>query len=152
MFTTCLWFDTQGEDAARFYAGIFPNSQVKGVSRYIEGERAGQAMTVEFALDGTTFVALNGGPQFSFNESVSFQVPCKDQDEVDYYWSRLTEGGEESQCGWLKDRYGVSWQVIPQQLGGLLSHPDPATAQRVTHAMLAMRKIVIADLESAAAG
>jgi predicted 3-demethylubiquinone-9 3-methyltransferase (glyoxalase superfamily) len=152
MFTTCLWFDTEGEDAAAYYADVFPNSHVGGVSRYTEGDRAGQAMAVEFELDGTSFVALNGGPEFTFNESISFQVPCKDQDEVDYYWSRLTEGGVESQCGWLKDRYGVSWQIIPKQLGELLSHPDPATAMRVTHAMLAMRKIVIADLEAAAAG
>jgi predicted 3-demethylubiquinone-9 3-methyltransferase (glyoxalase superfamily) len=151
-FTTCLWFDTDGEEAARFYAGIFPNSSVKAVTPYPVGERAGQTMTVDFVLNGTKFVALNGGPEFRFNESISFQVPCEDQDEIDRYWNALTEGGgEESMCGWLKDRFGVSWQVVPTRLEKWLSTDDPAQAERVTQALFQMKKIMIADLEAAAA-
>ena len=151
-FTTCLWFDTQGEEAARFYTSIFPNSSLGKVTPYPTGERAGQTMTVDFVLNGSKFVALNGGPEFRFNESISFMVPCADQAEIDRYWTALTEdGGEESMCGWLKDRFGVSWQVVPAQIDELLASSDPAQAERVTQALFQMRKIVIADLEAAAA-
>jgi predicted 3-demethylubiquinone-9 3-methyltransferase (glyoxalase superfamily) len=150
-FTTCLWFDTQGEEAARFYTGIFPDSSMGKVTPYPAGERAGQTMTVDFVLNGSKFVALNGGPEFTFNESISFQVACDDQAEVDRYWTVLTEGGgEESMCGWLKDKYGVSWQVVPNRLEELLSSGDPGRAERVTQALFQMKKIVIADLEAAA--
>lgn len=151
-FTTCLWFDTEGEEAANFYAGIFPNSSVGKVTPYPVGDRAGRTMTVDFVLNGSKFVALNGGPEFTFNESISFQVPCEDQAEVDHYWTALTGGGgEESMCGWLKDRFGVSWQVVPTRLEDLLSTVSPAQAERVSQALFQMKKIVIADLEAAAA-
>jgi predicted 3-demethylubiquinone-9 3-methyltransferase (glyoxalase superfamily) len=151
-FTTCLWFDTEGGEAAKFYAGIFPNSNVGKVTPYPTGDRAGQTMTVDFVLNGSKFVALNGGPEFRFNESISFQVPCGDQAEVDRYWTALTEGGgEESMCGWLKDRFGVSWQIVPTRLEELISSEDSDKAQRVTEALFQMRKIIIADLEAAAA-
>jgi predicted 3-demethylubiquinone-9 3-methyltransferase (glyoxalase superfamily) len=151
-FTTCLWFDTQGEEAAKFYTSIFPNSSMGKVTPYPTGERAGETMTVDFELNGSKFVTLNGGPNFTFNESISFMVPCSDQAEVDRYWTALTEGGgEESMCGWLKDRYGVSWQIVPTQIEELLSSSDPKRAQRVTEALFQMKKIVIADLEAAAA-
>ena len=151
--TPCLWFDTEGEEAASFYTSVFPNSKILNVSRYSEaGPRpAGTVMTVEFELDGLTFVALNGGPEFTFNEAISFQVSCKDQDEVDRYWSELSEGGEEGPCGWLKDRFGVSWQVVPTALPRLLGDPDREKSQRVMAAMLEMRKIEIDELERAAA-
>jgi predicted 3-demethylubiquinone-9 3-methyltransferase (glyoxalase superfamily) len=151
-FTTCLWFDTDGEEAAKFYTSIFPNSSVEKVTPYPGGtERAGQTMTVDFVLNGSKFVALNGGPDFKFNESISFMVPCDDQAELDRYWTALTEdGGEESMCGWLKDRFGLSWQIVPAHLEELLSTSDPAKAERVTHALFQMKKIVIADLEAAA--
>lgn len=151
--TPCLWFDTEGEEAAEFYTSIFPNSKIVDVARYgSAGPRPeGTVMTVAFELDGTRFVALNGGPNFQFNEAVSFQVPCRDQAEVDTFWSALSEGGEEGQCGWLKDRYGVSWQVFPTALPELLTHSDPATSARVMEAMLAMGKIEIDELERAAA-
>jgi predicted 3-demethylubiquinone-9 3-methyltransferase (glyoxalase superfamily) len=151
-FTTCLWFDTEGEEAAKFYADIFPNSNVGKVTPYAVGERAGQTMTVDLVLNGSKFIALNGGPEFRFNESISFQVPCADQAEMDRYWTALTEGGgEESMCGWLKDRFGVSWQIVPTQLEELISSEDSEKAQRVTQALFQMKKIVIADLEAAAA-
>jgi predicted 3-demethylubiquinone-9 3-methyltransferase (glyoxalase superfamily) len=152
-FTTCLWFDTDGEEAAKFYTSIFPNSSVEKVTPYPSGtERAGQTMTVDFVLNGSKFVALNGGPDFKFNESISFMVPCDDQAEVDRYWTALIEGGgEESMCGWLKDRFDLSWQVVPAHLDELLSGSDPVKAERVTQALFQMRKIVIADLEAAAA-
>jgi len=150
-FTTCLWFDTEGEEAARFYTGIFPNSSVTAVTPYPVGERVGQTMTVDFVLNGSKFLALNGGPEFRFNESISFQVPCADQAEIDHYWTALTEGGgEESMCGWLKDRFGVSWQVVPTRLEELFSNSDPTRAERVSQALFQMKKIVIADLEAAA--
>jgi predicted 3-demethylubiquinone-9 3-methyltransferase (glyoxalase superfamily) len=150
-FTTCLWFDTEGEEAAKFYASIFPNSSVSAVTPYAVGERAGQTMTVDFVVNGSKFVALNGGPEFRFNESISFQVPCADQAEIDHYWTALTEGGgEESMCGWLKDRFGVSWQVVPTRLEELFSSSDPMRAERVTQALFQMKKIVIAELEAAA--
>jgi predicted 3-demethylubiquinone-9 3-methyltransferase (glyoxalase superfamily) len=151
--TPCLWFDTQGEEAARFYTSVFPNSKVRDVSRYGEGapRPAGTVMTVSFELDGKPFVALNGGPEFTFNEAISFQVSCKDQAELDSYWSKLSEGGEEGPCGWLKDRYGVSWQVIPAALTELLGNPDPEKSQRVMSALLSMSKIQIDELERAPA-
>ena len=151
--TPCLWFDTEGEDAANFYVSVFPNSKVGEITRYgPAGPRdAGTAMTVSFELDGHEFLALNGGPDFTFNEAVSFQVFCKDQDEVDHYWDALSEGGEEGPCGWVKDKFGLSWQVVPTALTELLSDPDPERAQRAMAAMLEMKKIVIADLENAAA-
>ncbi len=151
--TPCLWFDTEGEEAANFYTSVFPNSKILNVSRYGEaGPRpAGTVMTVEFEIDGLTFVALNGGPDFTFNEAISFQVSCKDQDEVDKFWSELSEGGEEGPCGWLKDRFGVSWQIVPTALPRLLGDPDREKSQRVMAAMLEMRKIEIDELERAAA-
>jgi len=151
---TCLWFDGQAEQAAQLYTSVFPNSSIGDVARYGPGSPGpeGEAMTVEFTLDGTAFVGLNGGPQYRFTEAISFQVPCRDQAEVDHYWDRLGEGGEEGRCGWLKDRFGVSWQVIPDALRRLLADPDPQRAQRAMQAMLGMQRLVVADLESAAAG
>lgn len=151
--TPCLWFDTDGEEAASFYVSLFPNSRITDVSRYGEsGPRpAGAALTVAFELDGRPFTALNGGPQFSFTEAVSLQIDCADQAEVDRYWTALTaDGGEESVCGWLKDKYGLSWQVVPRRLGELLADPDLGRAGRAMEAMLKMKKIVVAELEAAA--
>ena len=150
--TPCLWFDTEGEQAAELYTSVFPNSRITDVARYGEaGPRdAGRVMTVAFELDGTPFVALNGGPEFTFDEAISFQIDCADQDEVDDYWSRLGEGGEEGPCGWLKDRFGVSWQIVPRRLNELLSDTDPETSQRVMAAMLEMKKIDVDALEQAA--
>ena len=151
--TPCLWFDTEAEAAATFYTSVFPRSRVREVSRYGEaGPRpAGMVMTVSFELDGRTFTALNGGPEFTFSEAVSFQVDCKDQGEVDAYWEALSEGGEEGPCGWLKDRFGVSWQIVPAALPELLGDPDRERSQRVMQAMLGMKKIEIGELERAAA-
>ena len=151
--TACLWFDTEGEEAANFYTSVFPNSRITHVSRYGEaGPRpAGTVMTVSFELDGKPFLALNGGPEFSFSEAISFQVDCKSQEEVDHYWSTLSDGGEEGPCGWLKDRFGLSWQIVPSRLPELLSDTDREKGRRVTAAMLRMRKIDIAELERAAA-
>ena len=153
-FTTCLWFDEQAEEAANYYASIFENSKVGKISYYTEaGPRpAGSVLTVEFELNGQKFVALNGGPDFTFNEAISFQIFCEGQDEVDYYWSKLTEGGEEVQCGWLKDKYGVAWQVIPKGLIEMLTDSDPEKAKRTTEAMFAMTKLDISALERAYAG
>jgi len=150
--TPCLWFDTQGEEAAEFYTSIFPNSKIVNISRYGPGgpRPEGTAMTVAFELDGQEYVALNGGPEYSFSEAISFQVSCGSQEEVDEYWSRLTEGGQEGPCGWLKDRYGLSWQIIPTALGELLGDPDPGRAQRATQAMMQMTKIDIPELRRAA--
>jgi predicted 3-demethylubiquinone-9 3-methyltransferase (glyoxalase superfamily) len=150
--TPCLWFDTEGEEAARFYTSIFPNSRIVGVARYGEaGPRpAGTVMTVNFELDGQSFLALNGGPEFTFSEAISFQVSCETQEEVDEYWSRLSDGGEEGPCGWLKDRFGLSWQIVPTALPRLLADPDAETSQRVMRAMLNMKKLDIAELERAA--
>ena len=149
--TPCLWFDTQGEDAANFYVSLFPKSRVVSVNRYGEAgpREAGSAMTVDFELDGQPYVALNGGPDFTFNEAVSFQIGCADQEEVDYYWDKLGEGGEHGPCGWLKDKYGLSWQVIPKQFLELVSDPDPAKSQAVMSAMLGMRKLVVSELQTA---
>jgi predicted 3-demethylubiquinone-9 3-methyltransferase (glyoxalase superfamily) len=150
---TFLWFDTEGEEAAKYYTSIFPNSKITDVTHYgSAGPRPeGTVMTVEFELDGMTFVALNGGPDFKFNEAISFQVPCESQEEVDAFWNTLSEGGEEGPCGWLKDKYGVSWQITPTRLPELLSDPDKDKAQRVMAAMLEMKKIEIDELEKAAA-
>ncbi len=150
--TPCLWFDTEGEEAAKLYTSVIPNSKIGKITRYgSAGPRPeGMAMTVSFELDGQEFVALNGGPEFTFDEAISFQVSCKDQDEVDAYWDTLSEGGEEGPCGWLKDRFGLSWQIVPTRLHELLSDPDPEKSQRAMAAMLEMKKIVIADLERAA--
>jgi predicted 3-demethylubiquinone-9 3-methyltransferase (glyoxalase superfamily) len=148
----CLWFDTAAEEAAVFYTSLFKNSKVLDVSRYGEAGPmpAGTVMTVLFELDGQEFVALNGGPEFTFNEAVSFQISCETQAEVDEFWSSLSEGGEEGPCGWLKDKYGLSWQVVPTVLVELLSDPDKQKSQRVMKAMLEMRKIDIAALQKAA--
>jgi predicted 3-demethylubiquinone-9 3-methyltransferase (glyoxalase superfamily) len=152
--TTCLWFDTEAEEAAAFYTSLFPNSSVGAVSHFPEAapRPAGMVMTVEFTLDGRPFVGLNGGPEFSFTEAISLQVHCADQAEVDRYWSAFADGGEESQCGWIKDRFGLSWQVIPTRLPELLADPDPQRSQRAMTAMLGMKKLVVADLEAAADG
>jgi predicted 3-demethylubiquinone-9 3-methyltransferase (glyoxalase superfamily) len=151
--TPCLWFDTEGEDAAKFYTSIFPNSRIVETAYYgSAGPRAdGTVMTVLFELDGQRFLALNGGPDFTFTEAISFQVDCEDQEEVDAYWEKLGEGGEHGPCGWLKDRFGVSWQIVPAVLPALLSDPDHEKAQRVMAAMLRMKKIEIDELERAAA-
>jgi predicted 3-demethylubiquinone-9 3-methyltransferase (glyoxalase superfamily) len=151
--TPSLWFDTEGEEAAKFYTSVFPNSKIVDVARYgSAGPRPeGMVMTVSFELDGQKFVALNGGPEFKFNEAISFEVSCKDQEEVDTYWSKLSEDGEEGPCGWLKDKFGVSWQIVPTILIELLADPDREKSQRVMQAMLSMKKIEIAELERAAA-
>ncbi len=149
----CLWFDDDLEEAARFYTGIFPNSSIDHLTRYNDagpGE-PGTVMAGEFTLDGLTFRGINGGPaSFGFSEAISFSVSCRDQSEVDYYWDALADGGEESVCGWLKDRYGVSWQIVPTRLYELVSDPDRGRALAATQAMLRMRRIVVADLEAAA--
>jgi predicted 3-demethylubiquinone-9 3-methyltransferase (glyoxalase superfamily) len=156
--TPFLWFDDKAEEAANFYVSLFNNSNVGRVSRYgEEGEDAsgrpkGTVMTVEFDLDGQNFVALNGGPHFKFSEAVSFVVNCTDQEEVDRFWEKLSEGGEKSQCGWLKDKYGLSWQVVPTVLNELLTDEDPAKSERVMKAMLQMHKLDIETLKKAAAG
>ena len=151
--TPCLWFDTEGEEAATFYTSVFPNSRIIDVAYYGEaGPRPeGTVMAVSFELDGRKFVALNGGPQFTFSEAISFQVSCESQDEVDAFWSTLSADGEEGPCGWLKDRFGVSWQIVPTRLVELLSDPDAEKSQRVMRAMLSMKKIEIDALELAAA-
>ena len=150
--TPCLWFDTEGEEAATFYVSLFKNSRITDVSRYGEaGPRpAGTVMVVSFELDGQPFTALNGGPEFTFNEAISLQVDCQTQEEVDYYWDGLTAGGEEGPCGWLKDRYGVSWQVVPNALITLIQDPDPGRSKRAMAAMMTMKKIDIAALQAAA--
>ncbi|MGH8833875.1 MAG: VOC family protein [Actinomycetes bacterium] len=150
--TPCLWFDTQAEDAATFYTSVFKNSRIVKISHYGEAgpREAGLVMTVEFELDGQEYVALNGGPEFTFNEALSLQINCESQDEVDYFWERLGEGGEFGPCGWLKDRYGVSWQVVPTVLNELVSDPDQVKGQRVMAAMLQMGKIDVAALRAAA--
>ncbi|GCD33050.1 VOC family protein [Streptomyces chrestomyceticus JCM 4735] len=153
-FTTCLWFDGQAEEAAHHYLSIFKNSRLGGVVRYNEAGPGtpGEVMAVEFVLNGQKFMGLNGGPQFTFSEAVSFQVRCEDQEEVDYYWDRLTDDGEEGQCGWLKDKYGVSWQVFPTELLRLVTDSDPQKAKRATDAMLGMHKIDLAAIRAAHAG
>ena len=151
--TPCLWFDTEGEEAAKFYTSVFPRSRITDVARYgSAGPRPeGTVMTVSFELDGQKFLALNGGPEFTFSEAVSFQVFCETQDEVDSYWSTLSEGGQEGPCGWLKDKFGLSWQIVPTRLTELLEDPDREKSQRVMAAMMEMRKIDVDALERAAA-
>jgi predicted 3-demethylubiquinone-9 3-methyltransferase (glyoxalase superfamily) len=153
-FTTCLWFDGQAEEAANHYLSIFENSRLCRIRRYTEAGPgpAGSVLTVEFELNGQKFVGLNGGPEFTFNESISFQIHCDDQAEVDYYWSRLSEGGQEDACGWVKDKYGLAWQVVPKVLIDLIGDPDPVKAARATEAMLAMGKLDIAALQKAHGG
>lgn len=152
--TPNLWFDTEAEEAAGFYISVFRNSRIVHVAHYTDaGPRpAGTVMVVEFELDGQRFVGINGGPQFTFDEAVSLQINCETQEEVDYYWERLSEGGEEGPCGWLKDRYGLSWQVTPTGMDELFAHPDPQRAERAMRAMLGMGKIDIAALRNAADG
>jgi predicted 3-demethylubiquinone-9 3-methyltransferase (glyoxalase superfamily) len=153
--TTNLWFDGQAEEAAHFYTSIFENSKIGKIARYgdagaeVSGQKKGSVMTVEFELDGHEFVGLNGGPLFQFNESISFIVNCETQEEVDRYWERLSEGGSEVQCGWLKDKFDVSWQIVPTVLGELMSDPDPEKSQRVMKAMLQMKKLDIEALQRA---
>jgi predicted 3-demethylubiquinone-9 3-methyltransferase (glyoxalase superfamily) len=154
----CLWFDTEAEEAVNFYVGVFANSRICHISRYgnegqdKHGKEAGSVMVVEFDLSGQKFVALNGGPHFKFNEAVSFQVYCETQAEVDHFWSRLTEQGKEGQCGWLKDRYGLSWQIIPTALLQMMIDPDPKKSERVMKAFLPMKKFDIAALKRAYEG
>jgi predicted 3-demethylubiquinone-9 3-methyltransferase (glyoxalase superfamily) len=156
--TPCLWFDNQAEEAANFYVSIFKNSKTGRISRYgkegheIHGKEAGTVMTVEFDIEGQRFTALNGGPHFKFTEAISLQVHCETQEEIDYFWNRLTKGGEEGPCGWLKDKYGLSWQIVPTALPEMLMDADPAKAQRVTKAFLQMRKFDIAELTRAYEG
>jgi predicted 3-demethylubiquinone-9 3-methyltransferase (glyoxalase superfamily) len=146
----CLWFDNQAEEAANFYTSIFKNSKIESISRYgkegfeVHGQKEGTVLTVGFQINGQPFTALNGGSIFKFNEAISFQVFCESQEEIDSYWSKLTEGGEEGQCGWLKDKFGVSWQIVPSILPALLT--DPARAGRVTNAFLQMKKFNIEKL------
>jgi predicted 3-demethylubiquinone-9 3-methyltransferase (glyoxalase superfamily) len=153
-FTTCLWFDDQGEEAAQFYTSIFKDSAITGVIRYNEAGpgQAGKVMTVEFTLNGQNFVALNGGPEFTFNAAVSIVVEAADQAEVDYYWDRLTEGGAGVACGWLTDKYGLSWQIVPTAFYAMMRDPDSAKVTRVNAAMLRMKKFDIAELERTYAG
>ena len=150
--TPNLWFDTQALEAAEFYCSIFPNSRILSVARYPQDAPgpAGEVMTVEYELDGQRFVHINGGPQFTFSEAVSLSDECADQAELDSYWERLLDGGEESQCGWLKDRYGFSWQVVPAGIDDLFTDPDPARAHRAFQAMLGMRKLDIEAIRRAA--
>ncbi len=150
-----LWFDGDAEDAANFYVSVFRNSRIVSTSRYPEGGpgEAGKVMVVEWELDGQRFIGINGGPEFKFSEAVSFQINCETQEEIDYYWERLTaDGGEEGPCGWLKDKYGLSWQVTPEGMGELFSDADPKRAQRAMQAMLQMRKLDIQALRDAAEG
>jgi predicted 3-demethylubiquinone-9 3-methyltransferase (glyoxalase superfamily) len=149
-----LWFDGQAEEAANFYVDIFEDAKILNVAKYPEGSpgEAGTVMTVEFELNGVRFVGIHGGPQLKFDEAVSFQIDCEDQAEVDYFWDRLTDGGEESQCGWLRDRFGLSWQVVPRGMEVVFNDPDPEKAQRAMAAMMKMRKIDVAALRAAAEG
>lgn len=156
--TPCLWFDTEAEEAARFYCSVFRDSRLGKISRYmnegqeIHGKESGSVMAVEFEIAGLKFTGLNGGPQFKFTEAVSFQVHCEDQKEVDYFWEKLSEGGSEGPCGWLKDKFGLSWQVVPKVLLTMLSSGDQKKSERVMKAFLQMKKFDIAELERAYAG
>jgi len=155
MIMPCLWFDTQAEAAANHYVSIFPKSKLGKITRYgkegkeIHGKPAGSVLTVEFEIEGVKFIALNGGPQFKFDEAVSFQVLCETQADIDYFWSKLVEGGEEGPCGWLKDKFGLSWQVVPTVLPEMLQDPNAGRADRAMKAMLQMRKLDIAALQAA---
>lgn len=155
----CLWFDTEAEDAANLYCSVFPSSKITAISRFpdagqeVHGKPAGSVMVVSFSLNGQSFTALNGGPQFKFDEAVSFQISCDTQDEVNYYWNELTkDGGQEGPCGWLKDKFGLSWQVVPSALPRLMSAGDPAASARVMNAFMQMKKFDVAALERAYAG
>ena len=152
--TPNLWFDTEAEEAAEFYCSIFPNSKITAVSHYTEGapRPAGMVMTVSWVLDGQEFTGINGGPQFNFTEAISLLINCEDQAEVDYYWEKLTDGGEEIQCGWLRDRYGLSWQVVPAGFEEVFTSDDPDRAERAMKAMLGMKKLDLAALQAAADG
>ena len=153
--TPSLWFDTQAEEAAKFYVSVFKNSRVVNTTHYSEAApgKADTVLTVEWELDGQRFVGINGGPQFTFDEAVSFQINCKDQDEIDYFWDKLSEGGSEAPCGWLKDRFGLSWQVVPEGMDELFfSDSDPQRAERAMKAMFGMRKLDIAALRAAVDG
>jgi len=158
VITPCLWFDTQAEDAARFYCSVFKNSRLGKISRFpdagqdVHHKPAGSVMTVEFELDGQPFVALNGGPQFKFDEAVSFQIFCETQSDIDYYWSKLTTDGTEGPCGWLKDKFGLSWQVVPAAIPKMMTDPDAAKSARVMNAFMKMKKLDIAVIERAYAG
>jgi len=158
MIMPCLWFDTQAEAAANHYVAIFPKSKLGKITRYgnegkeIHGKPAGSVLTVEFEIEGVKFLALNGGPQFKFDEAVSFQVLCETQADIDYFWSKLAEGGEEGPCGWLKDKFGLSWQVVPTVLPEMLQDPNAGRADRAMKAMLQMRKLDIAALQRAQNG
>jgi predicted 3-demethylubiquinone-9 3-methyltransferase (glyoxalase superfamily) len=147
-----LWFDTEAHEAAEFYVSVFPNSEITNVSYYNEAGPgpAGTVLSVDFRLDGQDYTGINGGPQFPFTEAVSLRVNCADDDELDYYWAKLSDGGEESQCGWLKDRYGLSWQITPPGVAELLGDPDPARAERAMRAMLGMQKLDVAAMRAAA--
>lgn len=153
--TTCLWFDNQAEEAVNLYTSVFKNSKIDSTSHYDEasakasGRPAGSVLTMTFELEGRQFMALNGGPMFKFNESVSLVVNCEDQKEIDYYWDKLTSGGQESMCGWLKDKFGLSWQVVPTELGKLMSSKEPGKAQKVMTALLQMKKLDINTLKNA---
>lgn len=151
---TNLWFDTEAEEAAAFYTSIFPNSRVVGVTHYTEAgpREPGMVMTVEWELDGQRFVGINGGPDFTFSEAISLLINCEDQQEIDYYWGRLSDGGSEGPCGWLKDRYGLSWQVVPTGMDEMFADPDPQRARRAMDSMLKMSKIDIAAMQRAADG
>ncbi len=156
--TACLWFDSEAEEAAKFYTSVFKNSAIKQISRYggagrdVHGKEPGSVLTVEFEIEGQTFTALNGGPQFKFNEAVSFQVMCDTQSEVDYFWSTLSNGGQEGVCGWLKDKYGLSWQIVPSELPDLLVGDDMARRDRVIGAIMTTKKFDIETLRRAYAG
>lgn len=152
--TPCLWFDDQAEPAVRYYCSLFEDAAIHSISRYGEGAPipAGTALTVSFTLRGRPFMALNGGPHFSFSEAVSFVVECDDQAEIDHYWTALGDGGSEQQCGWLKDRYGLSWQIVPRQIAAWMTDPDPQRVNRVMQALMPMIKINLATLEQAYVG
>lgn len=156
--TPCLWFDTQAEEAANFYTSVFANSRIKQISRYgnagqdVHGKQAGSVMMVAFELEGQTFTALNGGPQFKFSEAISFQVMCDSQTEIDHFWEKLSDGGQEGPCGWLKDKYGLSWQVVPSALPHLISQSSGDARDRVMSAVMKMKKFDLEALKQAQAG
>jgi len=154
----CLWFDTEAEEAAKFYTSVFENSRIKRISRYgkagreVHGKEAGSVMVAEFEIEGQSFLALNGGPHFKFTEAVSFQVFCDTQGEIDHFWAKLSEGGREGQCGWLKDKYGLSWQVVPSVLPQMMTDAEGAKSDRIMNAVLKMKKFDVESLKRAAAG
>jgi predicted 3-demethylubiquinone-9 3-methyltransferase (glyoxalase superfamily) len=156
--TTCLWFDTQAEEAAKFYCSVFKNAKITQVSHYPEAGQevhkkpAGSVMVVAFEIDGMPFIALNGGPNFKFDEAVSFQIMCETQADIDYYWEALTEGGQEGPCGWLKDKFGLSWQVVPSAIPKMMADPDTKKSARVMNAFMTMKKLDLAAIERAYAG